>query len=93
MLMIHTRARPKGRVITIWFVRSLHSQGHWFIEEILIHPEGEGQPYTLTGKRFASDKKTGEAENAVEDKDQDGDEESSEEHDHAAKADDPKEES
>lgn len=67
MLMIHTRAKPGGRVITIWFVRSLHTQGHWFVEEILIHPEGEELPYTLTGKHYSSEKKTGEAEKAVSD--------------------------
>lgn len=60
MLMVHTRCRPMGRVITLWFMRSLHTQGHWFIEEILIHPEGDEQPYTLSGKRFPSKNKNTE---------------------------------
>jgi hypothetical protein len=75
MMMVHTRSAARGRVITLWLVRSLHTQGHWFVEEILIHPEGKEIPYTLTGKRFANDKKTGEAEDAVSDKEEETSEE------------------
>jgi hypothetical protein len=70
MMMVHTRSAPGGRVITLWLVRSLHTQGHWFIEEMLIHPEAKEIPYTLTGKRFTNDKKTGEAEDAVSDQEE-----------------------
>ena len=68
MLMVHTRSRPGGRVITLWFMRSLHTNGHWFVEEVLIHPKMDEQPYTLTGKRYPPKKKqTEEHVEAVED--------------------------
>ena len=67
MLMVHTRCRPRGRVITLWFMRSLHTHGHWFVEEVLIHPEGDELPYTLTGKRYPpKNKQTEESANVVE---------------------------
>ena len=66
MLMVHTRVAPGTPVVTLWLVRSLHSQGHWFVEELLIHPPNkQAPPYTLSGKRFAK-KDEAEAEQKAE---------------------------
>ena len=64
MLMVHTRISPGTPIVTLWLVRSLHSQGHWFVEEFLIHPiDKQDQPYTLSGKRFG--KKEGQTEDKI----------------------------
>lgn len=69
MLMVHTRISPGTPIVTLWLVRSLHSQGHWFVEEFLIHPiDKQNQPYTLSGKRFG--KKDGQTEDKIKELDE-----------------------
>ena len=62
MIMVHTRHRPGGRGLTFWLSRSLHGETNWAIEEVLVHTNGRGGPFTLTGKRFASPKRQKETQ-------------------------------